>query len=133
MIALDTNVLVRLVTRDDEKQVQAAARLLETNPVFIAKTVLLETEWVLRYCYELDRETVLDTFRKLLGLPNLSVEDREGVTLALDGYGQGLDFADALHLASSVEASKFVTFDRDLVKRARRVSGFLEVVNLDSV
>jgi len=89
----------------------------------IPKSVLLETEWVLRYCYELDRVTVLETFQKLLGLPHLTVEDPQAVSQALSSYEQGLDFADALHLASSGEASKFVTFDGDLVKNARKVPG----------
>ena len=127
MIALDTNVLVRVVTHDDPRQTQAAARLIDSHPVYLSKTVLFETEWVLSYSYGLNRNTILETFQKLLGLPNLVVEDLQVVTSALEGYRQGLDFADALHLASSGEATKFVTFDRDLVKRARRAEGFIEV------
>jgi predicted nucleic-acid-binding protein len=127
MISIDTNVLVRIVTRDDRQQSKAAARLFEGNPVFLSKTVMLETEWVLRYSYDLDRDTILETFHKLLGLPNLSVEDPQGVTQALLGYEVGLDFADSLHLASSEGAEKFVTFDRDLVKKAHRVEGFVDV------
>lgn len=53
MIAVDTNVIVRLLTNDDPHQTEKVARLMEGNSVFISKTVLLETEWVLRVAYNL--------------------------------------------------------------------------------
>lgn len=49
MIGLDTNLLVRLLTNDNKTQAKYAEKLIEDNPVFIPKSVLLETEWVLRY------------------------------------------------------------------------------------
>lgn len=49
MIAVDTNVLVRIVTRDDKGQARRAVRALRGKQLFVAKTVLLETEWVLRH------------------------------------------------------------------------------------
>ena len=54
MIAADTNVLVRLVTDDEPRQTAQARQLFETETIFLAKTVLLETEWVLRRLYRLD-------------------------------------------------------------------------------
>ena len=57
MISPDTNVLVRVLTNDDEKQADLAAEVLSANDVFLAKTVLLELEWVLRYSYEFDRDS----------------------------------------------------------------------------
>ena len=48
MLAADTNLLVRVVTEDDAEQSPKARRILAENPIFISKTVLLETEWVLR-------------------------------------------------------------------------------------
>ena len=53
MIAVDTNVLVRLLTGDDPAQTRRAADLFAQESILIPKTVLLETEWVLRYRYEL--------------------------------------------------------------------------------
>ena len=53
MIAVDTNVLVRLLTGDDPAQTQRAVELFAQESILIPKTVLLETEWVLRYSYEL--------------------------------------------------------------------------------
>lgn len=118
MIALDTNVLVRVVTADDPEQLEIALKVIRSSPLWISKTVLLETEWVLRYSYELAPVAILDALRRLLGLRNLQVEDRGAVLRALSLFEAGVDFADALHLASSSEADSFATFDRTLAQRA---------------
>jgi predicted nucleic-acid-binding protein len=118
MTALDTNVIVRVVTRDDPEQLQAALAVMREGPVRVSKTVLLETEWVLRYCYKLDRSAIGETLRKLLGYPKLEVENRSQVIQALFWYAEGLDFADALHLASCGRAARFATFDRELARAA---------------
>lgn len=118
MIAVDTNVIVRIVTHDDPEQAQRAVALFERERIFIAKTVLLEVEWVLRFSYQLPREVIAPTLRKVLGLHNVEVENPDDVFIALNGYEQGLDFADALHLASSGSAEGFATFDQKMAKRA---------------
>lgn len=121
MIALDTNVVVRIVTRDDPDQADAAVAALEGQRLWLAKTVLLETERVLRYSYELSRLTVEHTFLQLLGLENLEVEDRAGVLGAISSWREGMDFADALHLASCRNADSFLTFDRRLAEVAKEL------------
>ena len=63
MRAVDTNVLVRFLTRDDQQQAARARKVMEQG-VFIPKTVLLETEWVLRYTYEFDRTAVAEALEK---------------------------------------------------------------------
>lgn len=118
MISLDTNVIVRIVTRDDPQQLAAASKVLQAERLWLCKTVLLETEWVLRYTYELSRESILTVFRRLLGYRRLRVEDRATVLQALRLYREGMDLADALHLASSLPADCFATFNRTLAKRA---------------
>lgn len=127
MISLDTNVVVRLLTGDDAAQTKRAARLVRESDVWISKTVLLETEWVLRRAYELEPGVIVTAFAALLGLPNLSVEEERTVTLALDAHRAGLDLADALHLASSKGAEAFATFDRRLARTARGVRGLPDV------
>jgi predicted nucleic-acid-binding protein len=122
LTAADTNVLVRLVTRDDPEQAERAAELFRSGEIFVAKTVLLETEWVLRYSYGLDRQALHRTLRTLLGYPALVIEDRAAVLRALGWYGDGMDFADALHLASSAGADRFATFDRALVRRTESLA-----------
>jgi predicted nucleic-acid-binding protein len=123
MIALDTNVLVRILTRDDQSQVKAALRRVRGKDLWMSKTVLLETEWVLRYSYRLSRPAIHGALRRLLGYRLAQIEDRQAVVLALAGYEAGLDFADALHLASAAGADLFLTFDRDLVRRTIPIKG----------
>ncbi len=122
MVAVDTNVLIRLVVADHPAQAARAAAVFRSGPVFIAKSVLLEAEWVLRYSYQLGAEAILRSLRAVLGLENVAVEDPKSVTGALRLFERGLDFADALHIASSAQVERFVTFDARLVKRARRAS-----------
>ena len=122
MVAVDTNVLVRLVIADHATQAARAAAVFRSGPVFIAKSVLLEAIWVLRYSYELEAEAILRSLRAVLGLENVSVEDPTAITVALRLLERGLDFADALHIASSAQAERFVTFDTKLVKRVKRAS-----------
>ena len=118
MVAIDTNVLVRLLTGDDAAQTRYAVALFETERIFIAKTVLLETEWVLRYSYELKPAVILSALRKTVGLAQVTVEDVPAVEQAFTLYDAGMDFADALHLASSRAAEIFATFDVRVKKRA---------------
>lgn len=128
MIAIDTNILVRLVTRDDDGQAKRAAALFEREEIYVCKTVLLETEWVLRFSYELDRSAILNVLKNVAGLPQVIVEDSAAVAHALDLFEAGMDFADALHLVSGREAAQFATFDERLVKRAERVASDQRVV-----
>lgn len=124
MIALDTNVIVRLLVADDPVQFEVAREIFRADSLWISKTVLLETEWVLRYSYDQAQGTILAAFRKLLGYPQIQMEDRGAVLRALALFEESLDFADALHLASSGEAERFATFDRTLAKAMRdRVDG----------
>lgn len=120
MIAVDTNLLVRFLVRDDEKQAQRARKIIEQDAVFITKTVLLETEWVLRYTYEFDRPAVAEALEKVCGLPQVVIEDEPSVRRALDWHKAGFDFADALHLAASQQAETFYSFDRELIKKAKK-------------
>jgi predicted nucleic-acid-binding protein len=117
VVAVDTDVLVRLVTNDHPAQAARAAAVFRSGPVFVPKSVLLETECVLRYSYALGSEAILRALRGVLGLPNVTAEDSRSVVLALRLFENGLDFADALHVASSAGADRFVTFDARLVKR----------------
>jgi predicted nucleic-acid-binding protein len=123
MISPDTNVLVRILTNDDEQQAAVASEVLRSNDVYLAKTVILELEWVLRYSYEFDRDSVNGALLSLLGLDNAVVEDAETVERAIALHADGMDFAGALHLASSRIADEFVTFDRRLAATTTAHSG----------
>ena len=120
MHAVDTDVLVRLLTADDVEQTKRVAALFKKEAVFIPKTVLLETAWVLRRLYGLERKAVVSALRKVSGLANVEIENPLVVTQALQWCDGGMDFADALHLASSHASEKFATFDAQLKKSAPR-------------
>lgn len=121
MIAIDTNVLVRLMVQDDhEHQSARAAAVFESDAIYVARTVLLETAWLLRSTYRFGRSEIAAAFRRLVGFPHLRVEDTPAVLRALDWFEGGMDFADALHLASVPAGATFMTFDRALVWRAAR-------------
>jgi predicted nucleic-acid-binding protein len=122
VIAADTNILVRLLTGDEPRQTQQARRLFESESVFLPKTVLLETEWVLRRLYRLDRIPLLTALEGLIGLANTTCEDEPQIRQALGWAMAGLDFADALHLAASRQATRFATFDLALIKGATQAS-----------
>ena len=120
MIAVDTNVLVGLLTGDDSRQEAAARSLFTREPIWIAKTVLLETGWVLRSLYGLEEIEIRAAFTKLLGLENVHAEDESSVAAALALTTRGIEFADALHLCSRPPGAAFVSFDKSFVQRARR-------------
>ncbi len=129
MIAVDTNVLVRFLVRDDAKQASRAASLIRANEIWISKTVLLETEWVLRSLYGFSPGSLAGALQGLAGLPTIFLEDETAVARALDWFKEGLDFADALHLASAGNARRFATFDRKLAKQAKATTA-LETISL---
>jgi len=120
MIAVDTNVLVRLLTGDDPKQAAAARSLFAGGPIWIAKTVLLETGWVLRSLYGFEESAIRDAFTKLLGLKNVHAEDESAVAAALALTAHGIELADAMHLSSRPPGAVFVSFDRSFVRRSTR-------------
>ena len=120
MTAVDTNVVVRLLTGDDPKQAGAARSLFASGPIWIAKTVLLEAGWVLRGLYGYDESAIHEAFMKLLGLKNAHMEDESSVAAALALAVHGIELADALHLSSKPPGAVFVSFDQPFVRRAMR-------------
>lgn len=122
MHAVDTNVLVRVITADDATQSPKARQFIADHRVYVAKTVLLECEWVLRKTYGLTREGIYGHLRGLAGLPQVVIETPDQLAIALDWFAQGMDFADALHLAAAMQSDcdALATFDRKLAAAARK-------------
>ena len=108
MIAVDTNVVVRLLTQDDEQQYNKSFKLFQKQDIFIPDTVILETEWVLRFAYRFKPNEICIAFRNLLGLPNVQLTN-------------GSLMAQVLR----VSASNFVLFDTDKKYEALVFSKFL--------
>jgi predicted nucleic-acid-binding protein len=119
VISVDTNVLARYLLDDEPAQFAQALALLSGGvPCSAPLTVFLELVWVLEG-KNLAREDIARGLRMLLGLPNFRAFEPQTLAQALAWYEQGLDFADALHLAQSGDAEHFASFDRRLANRAQ--------------
>lgn len=119
MRAVDTNVLVRLATRDNAKQVAAAERFV-TPGAWVPHIVLVETVWVLNTVYELDPTAIATAVEMLLNHKNLTLQDADAVAAALEHYWKRptLGFSDCLVLEVARKAGHLPlgTFDRELSK-----------------
>lgn len=103
---------------------------MREHSIFISKTVVLELEWVLRFSYELNRDVIATTLQKILTTQNFTIEQQLIIEQALQWYQQGMDFADALHLASSFNAEKFASFDKKLIKKAIALKTGIEIFEI---
>lgn len=117
MIAVDTNVVVRLLVGDDAEQRSAAQRCVGRG-VFVSHGVVMETEWVLRTVYRLSRDRIADDLLEMLDLHCVQVDDSDYLRWALSRYREGADWADLLHLIAARAHAAFATFDRALPRRA---------------
>ena len=118
MNGVDTNIIVRLLTGDDPEQSEKARAVIKRPDTFIAETVMLETEWVLRHAYGFETTAIHDAFIKLCGLPNVILPNPHRMQMALQWYAEGMDLGDALHLAASQACGTFFSFDRKLIRKA---------------
>jgi predicted nucleic-acid-binding protein len=133
MISIDTNILARYAIKDDREQAALATDFLARNRCLVLKTVLLELVWVLSSPtgYNLPRETVIERLYHILGLPKVETEDATHVAQALIWYTAGMDFADALHLAGSVDLSGMASFDRKFATLAEKLDAVPAVLLLE--
>jgi len=119
MHAIDTNVLVRLITRDDPQQV-AAAEAFASRGAWISTLVLAEATWVLGAVYELGPKQIATAVDMLLNHKDLTVQDADAVAAALAAYRKrpALGFSDCLLLELARQAGHLPlgTFDRTLAK-----------------
>ncbi len=120
MIAVDTNIVVRFLTQDDQFQFEKSRDLFQTQNIFIPDTVILETEWVLRFAYKFKPSAICQAFKMLFGLPNVHLNNARLIAQAIAWHEQGLDFADALHLAASQDCLEFYTFDERFIKKSQQ-------------
>jgi len=119
MRAIDTNVLVRLVTRDDARQVTAAGAFVERG-VWVSHLALAETTWVLSAVYDLEHSAIAAAIEMLLYHKDLTLQDSEVVSSALENFRKrpALSFSDCLMLEVARKAGHLPlgTFDRSLGK-----------------
>jgi predicted nucleic-acid-binding protein len=84
MIAVDTNIIVRLLTKDDAEQFQQSFQLFQKQNIFINQTVILEVEWILRFAYKFPRDRVSQALKSLFGLSNVYLSDANLIALVLE-------------------------------------------------
>lgn len=118
-ITADTNILARIIVRDDIDQAQTALRVLESaDAVFITLPCLCEFVWVLDSVYGLPRDKVAQSVRAIIERANVSA-DMAAITAGLRLLDAGGDFADGVIAAAGAAAGSetFVSFDRKAVAR----------------
>jgi len=124
MIAVDTNVIVRFLVRDDEKQAEAVRRRLRQaektrERLLIPLLVVLETIWVLESAYDKTRSEILDSIRDMRQMPVFEFEaDNVVERLLADGGDYRADLADILiaHSAQAAGCESGLTFDKGAAK-----------------
>lgn len=120
MKALDTNVLVRFLVRDDERQAQIVYRLFkkaesEKDLFYVPMVVILETIWVLASVYQIPRSDILDAISDILYLPILKFENQPALKrFLIDSQGSNADLSDVLIACSAKLAGSetVLSFDK---------------------
>jgi predicted nucleic-acid-binding protein len=128
MIGIDTNLLVRLVVNDDERQSLAVERFIQEHsssedPCYISNIVLIEMVWVLESAYGFDRNSVADVLDRLLEVEQFDFDSPDEVAAAVDDFRyRGVEFADCLLGRTNIFAGceHTITFDR----KAAKLPGF---------
>lgn len=127
-VAVDTNILACFYVDDSGdpesvRQRPIAQRLLgRAEHVHVPLSVVLELHWVLKAFYGFGPDDCARVLEHLVGLPNVTVENWPAVVEAARTHREGLDFADALHLACSATCERLCTFDdRGFARRAKRL------------
>ncbi len=119
MLAVDTNVLVRLIVRDDANQVRAAEEFIAKG-AWVSHLVLIETMWVLDAVYDCTAQQIALAVEMLLNHKDLTIQDSDVVAITLDEFRNrpALGFSDCLVLEVARKAGHLPlgTFDRDLAK-----------------
>jgi predicted nucleic-acid-binding protein len=119
MRAVDTNVLVRLITRDDKKQVESAEEFVSKG-AWVSYLVLAETSWVLDSVYDRTREDIAKAVEMLLNHEHLTLQDQDVIEAAVEKFRKhkGVTFSDVLVLEIARKSGHVPlgTFDRNLAK-----------------
>ncbi len=122
MIAIDTNVILRFLTRQPKAHFEVARTLFRGGGLFVSTPVVMETYFTLTgSVLGFSDEHALDALDAVLHLPGVSVQHAKEILAAIDLAGKGLPFKDACVLAFSAEATQLLTFDKAFAKRAAKL------------
>lgn len=137
MIAVDTSVLARYYVDDATDSEAVRQRRIATNffnsgeTFFVSLNVVLELAWVVQSYYRFTQAEMLDVVEHLAGIAHAALERATVLEEAVARARSGLEFADALHLASASHCKRFVTFDnKGFAKKAAKLKLATPVVLL---
>ena len=124
MIGIDTNVLVRYITQDDELQSGIATEFIENycsngNKIFVNHIVICELVWVLQKCYKLSKPKTINVVEHILQISQFNIENVQIIWQALADYKKGpADFADYVVGRTNTfnNCDETVTFDQKVSK-----------------
>jgi predicted nucleic-acid-binding protein len=118
-IAVDTNVLVRYLTWDDERQALEAANAIETAEAIVVPTIVLcELVWVLKRAYRYANAEIIEILRRLILIRVVEIE-RPAAEAGIGMLARGGDFAEGVirHEADRAKDDRIVTFDQDFARQ----------------
>ena len=125
MQGIDTNILVRFLVKDDQKQFQQALELLKSiSIIYLSPIVLVETSWVLTHCYNIPSKKQCEKLGDLIKMRRFFTDNQQLTLKALNDYEKGFDFADAMighH--NTFKCSTTWTFD----KKASKLAEFSQI------
>jgi predicted nucleic-acid-binding protein len=117
-IAVDTNVLVRYLTWDNELQALEAANAIEAAEAIVVPTIVLcELAWVLKRAYRYAGPEIIEILRRLVAIRAVELE-RPAAEAGIAMLARGGDFADGVirHQADGAKCDRLVTFDQDFAR-----------------
>lgn len=119
-IAVDTNIILRIITADDERYLAKARALVKrygADDIFVSYAVMVEVHYVLVKLYHYSKEEMIEAFEDLMRVEQFYFEHEPAIRLALAKYRNGLSFADSLiGEIGALKNLKTHTFDKDLRK-----------------
>jgi predicted nucleic-acid-binding protein len=128
VIGLDTNVLVRYITQDDNKQAALANALIENlddaSPGFVTLVTLVELSWVLESAYKFTRQQFAQVMQTLMTVDTIKLDRAAVVASAVRVYSASeADFSDCLieRLSAGAGCERTMTFDKAAAKMAGMV------------
>ena len=118
MIIVDTNIILRYLLNDNEKLNKVATNIMENNDIFIATEVIVETSYVLKKVYHVEKEKIYEVVKELLNFENIHFQNSDTIKLAFKVYSErNFDIVDCLLYAyCKNENYVIVTLDEKLRK-----------------
>ncbi len=118
MIIVDTNIILRYLLNDNEKLNKVATNIMENNDIFIPTEVIVETSYVLKKVYHVEKEKIYEVVKELLNFENIHFQNSDTIKLAFKVYSErNFDIVDCLLYAyCKNENYVIVTLDEKLRK-----------------